>query len=181
MDDPGILWVLTLPLGFFMIVVLGGSPPPVSGLRLVAAGAVLAYGLFGTVVAARQQWSLGRYEPVTARVIESERGARRYDWTFAYEYEWQGERRVGSRVTYAPRLRSRGDTDRLAERYPTGAEIEVHVDPERPSRSVVLAAPHYGLAIAGAIVHGSLALALGVTIGRRPRGAARENRSSHPS
>ena len=73
-----------------------------------------------------------------------------------YEYTVEGVTHRASRFTYRPRLRGRGDTDFLAERYSEGTPFSAWVDPADPARAVVDPRPSYGLPAAGLVIHGAL-------------------------
>lgn len=152
-----ILWVLTFPVAVVLFLALLGG----RSRALALAGAlVAAAGLAGDAGKARQQRSVTRFVPVEAEVVVSERGRRRNDWTFAYAYHVGGEPYRASRLTHAPRLRSRGDTDHLAERFPVGRRFTAYVDPADPSRAVVDRDPSYALPLAGLVIHGGLLAAV---------------------
>lgn len=154
-----VLWVTTLPVAVVLAIVLLGSDGVRRGMLAVVLVTALG-GLAGDAAMLLWQAHLKSFVPVPARVIVSERGQGPNAWTFEYAYAYQGRHYEGSRLSYRPRLRSRGDTDALAKRYPKGASIVVHVDPAHPGESVVNNQPSYILASAGLIIHGALLLAL---------------------
>lgn len=163
------LWVLSFALAVVLGLVLLASAGP--GRALVAATlGVALYGLAGDAAWLARQAEVAGWEPVEARVVVSERGRRRNDWRFAYTYRWEGERHRASRFTYRPRLRSREDTDRLAERFPEGRTFTAYVDPDAPSHAVVDKRPVYALPALGFALHGALLAAL---LRARRRGRAR--------
>lgn len=159
MTLPQLAWVMTLPLAALFLVFLpgwrgGGRAVP------VAAGLLALGGIAGDLDVLVFQRELATWRPAPAEVVVSERGARRNDWTFQYAYRWEGRTHRGSRLTYAPRWRSREDTDHLHDTYPEGARITVYVDPDRPARSAVDAAPRWGLPLVALGLHGALGAAL---------------------
>lgn len=163
-----VLWILSFPVAVLLGLVLVGSVGAGRGLAALAV-AVSLYGLTGDVVMGARQHDVSGWLPTQARVVVSERGRSANAWTFAYEYEVEGVRHRGSRLTFRPRLRGREDTDLLAARYPEGTELTVHRDPRDPSRSVVEREPRYALPLAGAAIHLGLLAAL---VMARRRGAA---------
>jgi len=150
-------WFTTLPLAVFAALVASGGRG-----RAFLAGclALLAVGLAGDAAELAFQRDLAGWRATPARVVVSERGSRQNDWSFAYEYAVAGATRRGSVFTYRPRLRSRGDTDRLAAEHPVGREVTVFVDPDDPLRTALDARPSYDLAFVGLAIHGGLAFAL---------------------
>ncbi len=165
-----IAWVLSLPVAVVLLLALAGR----AGTGVARLGAtVAALGLAGDAARLLEQRELARFEPVPAEVVTSERGARRYAWEFEYAYEVDGTRYLGSRLTNRPRLRSRGDTDALAARYPLGERITVHVDPEDPTRAVVDARPAWLLPGVATALH--LGLGLAAISRLRPRPVPQES------
>ena len=165
-----VAWVMTLPLAALFLVFWPGLRT--AGRTLTAAAAtVAALGLAGDLAQLAFQRELADWVPVEGRVVVSERGVRRNDWTFEYEYAFAGATHRGSRLTYAPRWRSREDTDQLAAAYPVGAALTVYVDPDRPERSSVDAAPRWAVPAVGLALHGGLAVALALGL-RRAAGPA---------
>ena len=159
MSLPQFLWFLTLPLGAFAALVLSGSA---RGMRtkLALAALLLAVGVWGDLYLLREQLVLGSWLPTPARVVRSEKGEGRSEWRFEYEYESGGSLHRCGAYSKSPRFRSREDTEALIAEYPVGRAIVVHVDPRDPSQAVVYSRPHYGLPIAGLLLHGWLAAAL---------------------
>jgi hypothetical protein len=154
-----VLWVLSLPLAVLLGLVLVGSVGAGRGLT-AAALAVGLFGLAGDLAMGMRQRDVSGWLPTPARVMVSERGRSANAWSFAYEYEVEGQRHRGSRVTIRPHLRGREDTDRMAARYPVGAELTVHRSPRDPSRSVIEREPSYALPLAAGVLHGALLAAL---------------------
>lgn len=168
-----VLWVTSFAVAVVLAIVLLGSAGVRRGMMAVVLVTALG-GLVGDAAMLFWQAHLAGFVPVPARVIVSERGQAANAWIFEYAYDYEGKHYEGSRLSYRPRLRSRGDTDALAKRYPKGASIVVHVDPADPSESVVNNQPSYILASAGLIIHGALLLALGRARARgRAEAAAR--------
>lgn len=158
-DLLNVVWVVSLPVAILLALTLAGSSAGRAPVR-TAVGALVALGGFVFDVGAWvHQQDLASWQPVPARVVLSDRGASRNDWSFQYEYTVDGRAYRGSRLSYAPHTRSRSDTDLLAETYPVDREITVHVDPDEPSRSVVHAEPRYTLPAVGFAIHGLLAAA----------------------
>lgn len=151
----GALWVLSLALAVLLALALMARAGPGRALGS-AAIAVALYGFAGDAVWLARQAEVASWEPVEARVAVSERGRSRNDWRFAYTYRVGGERYRASRFTYRPRMRSREDTDRLAERYPEGRRFLAYVDPEAPANAVVQKAPDYRPAALGLVLHAAL-------------------------
>jgi len=179
MTLPQVLWVMTLPLAALFLIFLPGWRGAGRAVPVAAWGVVLA-GVAGDLGALAFQHELTTWEPVEAWVVLSERGARRYDWRFQYEYTWEGRTYRGSRLTYAPRWRSREDTDHLAEAYPEGEPITVFVDPDRPERASVNAGPRWALPGGAFALHGALAGVLLLHRRRRQREAPAGRREAGP-
>lgn len=151
-------WFTTLPLAVFAALVASGRRRS----RALVAGclALLALGLPGDAAELAFQLDVSAWRPVPGRVAVSERGPRQNDWRFVYEYEAGGVTRQGSVFTYRPRLRSRADTDHLADAHPVGRALTVFVDPRDPTRAALDARPSFGLALAALAIHGWLGVAL---------------------
>lgn len=160
-----VAWVTTLPVAVVLALVLLGSAGPGRGMTMLVLATALG-GLAGDATMLAWQAHLGGFVPVPAQVVVSQRGRSANAWTFAYAYDFQGHRYEGSQLSYRPRLRSRGDTDALAARYPKGAAITVHVDPSHPSESVVDNQPSYTLGAAGLVIHGALLASLARALAR---------------
>jgi hypothetical protein len=153
------LWFLTLPLGAFAALVLAGSAREMR-TKLALAALLLTVGVWGDLLLLREQLVLGSWLPTPARVVRSEKGEGRSEWRFEYEYESGGALHRCGAYSKSPRFRSREDTQALIAEYPVGRAIVVHVDPQDPSQAVVYSRAHYGLPIAGLLLHGWLAAAL---------------------
>jgi hypothetical protein len=55
-----------------------------------------------------------------------------------YEYQFEGREVSGDRIAFVVMgARHRGVATKTLERYPVGAEVDVYVDPRRPTRSVL--------------------------------------------
>jgi hypothetical protein len=150
------LLVVSMPVAVVLALALSGRSQEPRRALLAAGAAIAVGGWIGDALELALQLDLRSWVETPAQVVLSERGERRNDWRFAYEYEFGGERYRASRLTYAPRLRSRADTDRLAETYPEGRPLVVHVDPDDPSRASVEAEPHFALPLAAFLLHALL-------------------------
>lgn len=155
-----VIWVTTLPVAILLALALSGRGRPLPRALLGAAGVVAVLGLTGDGVALARQWALSGWQRVPALVVMSERGERRNDWRFQYEYEVLGQRFTGSRLTFSPHTRSREDTDALAAHFSQGKEIEIAVDPDDPGNAVVFAEPSYRLPVSALVIHGLLVAAI---------------------
>jgi hypothetical protein len=164
-----VAWVTTLPVALVLALALLGGAGAGRAMRVMVLLTAVG-GLAGDAAMLAWQARLDGL-PVPAEVIVSQRGRSANAWTFEYAYDFHGQHYEGSRLTYRPRLRSRGDTDALAKRYPKGAAITVHVDPVDPSESVVENQPSYTLGGAGLVIHGALLLAFGRAFARDRSGA----------
>jgi len=151
-----ILWVTSLPVALVLLFSLAGRSVQPPWARIVAALAIAIPGLVADGWRLASQLELHDWRAVEAIVVRSERGTRRNDWRFEYEYEIEGQRHRGSTLTTAPHTRSREDTDQLAAHFGEGKRITVHVNPDDARRSVVYAEPSYRLPIAGFAIHGAL-------------------------
>lgn len=153
------LWVLSLALAVVLALALLARAGAGRALGAAALGVAL-YGFAGDALWLARQLEVAGWQPVEARVVVSERGRGRNDWRFAYTYTWQGEEHRASQFTFRPRMRSREDTDRLAERYPEGRTFIAYADPDAPSNAVVQKQPDYRPAALGFALHAALAATL---------------------
>ncbi len=140
--------------------------------------AVLLFGLaFMGYVRKAAKWPVTRGRIVAADVqayqnwrrsdFDGRRYRRYYKSSVVYEYEVHGRKYRGDRLTIGVVVSATvpGFARRTAARYPVGAEVEVHYDPNRPGESVLhpRSAMHWLIFVAAGVM---LALAWAVATGR---------------
>jgi hypothetical protein len=138
---------------------------------VLAAGALLGLALLGAaILKAIEHRKVQSWRTVPGRVIRSERGTEiRIGGpvtpevpvaNIAYSYEFDGESFVGTRLTLAERIDPR-EVDALLRRYPVGAIVSVHVDPDDPSSSVLQRDAPAGLLVGGLATTVALVVSVG--------------------
>ena len=102
------------------------------------------------LLAARRRWfeararASGAWPTVPGKVERSrvEKAATQYGTNYrlalAYRYQVGGRDYEGDRVEFGPRrVDSQDLIERLAEKYPAGAQVTVHYDPDDPANAVL--------------------------------------------
>ncbi len=105
---------------------------------------------FGAFFYAQGRWNLARARasrrwPTAPGVVQSDEVERRqtsyfmfYKLTLSYRYEVGGTSYEGDRVQFGPaRVAERELIERLETKYPPGAQVNVHYDPNDPSTAVL--------------------------------------------
>ena len=121
-----------------------------TSLLLVAIGiATLATGLLHRHYATRSLgWDLHTGEVETSDVREhfTMEGGGRYEVVVVYRYEAFGSMYSSDRFSYGnERMTDRETAQTIADQFLPGAEVDVYVNPKRPSQSVMLAGDSSGL------------------------------------
>lgn len=82
-----------------------------------------------------RHWPVARARVVSARINRNSKGGR---WaTIRYAYEVRGARHESSRLSFVQTNLSGPEADAVLARYPSGAEVEVRYDPQRPAYAVL--------------------------------------------
>lgn len=162
-DDRAAFWERVMWLGPPAVLVLALAVPwllggfddfewinqPVTFIQSLAILGGMCFPL-GTFYYARGEWHaararLSRAWPTVPGVVRSNRVARRatrgptlYKLALLYGYEVGGRGFEGDTVQFGPKFVSAKDLiDALAIKYPVGAAVTVHYDPDDPATSVL--------------------------------------------
>lgn len=120
------------------------TPPFIAFLLLGTLGFPLGGSLLIGALADWARAALSRSWPTAAaRVLKSEvvttlgKGPRNIA-DVRYEYEVAGKRYAGSTIRFSQgKYRFRDQAERVIERYPPGAEVAVHYDPDNPATAAL--------------------------------------------
>jgi len=112
---------------------------------ILGGGVALGLGILQVVEALRSKsWPQATGKVKVSEVgsssgsISSGGSAVRYKANIIYEYEVQGAKHIGDRVTVADHASTSGAKHhRIAQRYPLGADITVYYNPNNPDESLL--------------------------------------------
>ncbi len=147
-------------------------------LGLFGAG-LTGHGIHRSGVAAG--WPEAEGEIVAARLVPgSANGSER--WEVEYVFDVQGREVRGSRIAYAG-IRGPGSSEDARSRYPIGAAVRPHYDPDDPARSVLetRVPPVYWLVFAVSLIAAAWGITRWIESARAERATAWPQRSTPPS
>ena len=86
-------------------------------------------------IRAARHWPVARARVICSKINRNSKGGR---WaTVRYAYEVRGAQHQSTRLSFVQTNLSGPQADAVLARYPSGAEVEVRYDPDRPAYAVL--------------------------------------------